>query len=170
MTPEDEALETVDESGRVVGRATRKEVHSDPSLIHRVSHVVVVSSDGRVLLQKRSASKDIQPGRWDTSVGGHLQPGETFEECAARELEEELGLRELESRPLCDYLWRSSRETELVRTFLVRSDGPFERQADEIDEVRFFTREDIERALGTGLCTPNFEEEFRRFAAVVWPG
>ena len=168
--PEDELLEVVDESGRVVGRATRKEVHSDPALIHRVSHVVVVSADGRVLLQKRSMEKDIQPGRWDTSVGGHVQPGETFEDCAARECEEELGLRGLQLRRPYDYLWRSSRETELVGTFLCASDGPFECQPDEIDEVLFFARKKIEGALGTGLFTLNFEEEFRRFAPFVWPG
>ncbi len=167
---DDELLEIVEASGRVIGRAERKELHSNPSLIHKVSHVVVVSSDGRVLLQKRSMSKDIQPGRWDTSVGGHVLPGESFEACASRESEEELGLCEAELKPFYDYLWRSSRETELVRTFLARSDGPFEFLPDEIDEVRFYARAEIERALGTGLFTPNFEEEFRRFAPVVWPG
>ncbi len=67
---------------RVIGRAARGECHGNPALVHAVARVHVVDRAGRLLLQKRSAAKDIQPGRWDTAVGGHLQPGEDAETAA----------------------------------------------------------------------------------------
>jgi len=66
--------------------------HGNPALVHRAVHVLVVNAAGELLLQKRSARKDIQPGKWDTSVGGHLEPGESYFAAALREMREELGL------------------------------------------------------------------------------
>ena len=82
---------------RVIGRATRGECHTDKSLIHAVTRIHVWDPQGRLLLQLRSASKDIQPGKWDMAVGGHLLPGEAAEAAARREMREELGV---EARPL----------------------------------------------------------------------
>ena len=67
-------------------RVARSECHRNPGLIHRAVHVFVLDGAGRIYLQKRAGSKDIQPGRWDTSVGGHLVPGESYEQGAAREM------------------------------------------------------------------------------------
>ena len=75
-----EYLDIFDETGKKVGCALRSECHGNPSLLHRTSHVVVFHpEDGKLLLQKRTMNKDIQPGKWDTAVGGHLAPGESFE-------------------------------------------------------------------------------------------
>ncbi len=89
-----EWFDIVDENDRVICQAPRSVCHGDPSLIHRVAHVLVFNRRGQLLLQKRSRSKDIQPGRWDTSVGGHLDPGEDYLEAAYREMREELGISE----------------------------------------------------------------------------
>ncbi len=70
-----ELFDLIDEAGRVVGRATREECHRNPSLVHRAVHVLVFGSRGDLYLQKRAPTKDVQPGRWDTSVGGHLALG-----------------------------------------------------------------------------------------------
>ncbi len=163
MTGGEEIFEVVDEQGRPVGRAPRSLCHRDPGLIHRAVHVFVFDSDGRIYLQKRGHDKDIQPGRWDTSVGGHLAPGETYAQGAAREMKEELGL---EGRPrfLYRYLWRTERETELVETFLLETDDPPRPDPSEIDEGRFFSPPEIgELLLGEGV-TPNLREELRRLA------
>lgn len=87
-----EYLDIIDESGRIIGQATRAECHTNSSLAHRTVHVLVFNSRGELFLQKRSINKDIQPGKWDTSVGGHLNLGETFHQAVQREIKEELGI------------------------------------------------------------------------------
>jgi len=166
-TSGDEIFEIVDEDNKVIGTARRAECHGNPALIHRTSHVVVFNPDGRVLLQRRSHLKDIQPGKWDTAVGGHLDPGEDFETAARREMQEELGLpSELELQYLFDAKIRNQVESENTRVFGAVYAGPFNYPDDEIDEVRFFTAAELrDAAIRTGF-TPNLlkeiDELFRR--------
>ena len=171
-----EYFDIVDESGRVVGRALREVCHGDPSLVHRSVHIYVFNRRGEILLQLRSKHKDIQPGRWDTSVGGHLDAGEDYEGAARRELSEELGI-DLDTSEagsgsgggsatgleyLFDVRIRNEIESENARVYAFRAEGPFDYAAEEIDEVRFWRPSDIEAAVGTGKLTPNLEREFLR--------
>jgi len=161
----DELFPIVDEQGQVIGSALRGQVHGNPKLLHPVVHCLVTNSRGELLLQRRSRSKDIQPGRWDTSVGGHVAFGESIERALRREMKEEVGL-ELEETNLTflyRYVHTNPVESELVYTFSYASEGPFVRQVEEIDELRFFGTEELERARGTGMFTPNFEEELARY-------
>lgn len=163
-----ETLEIVDEKGKVIGLASRRACHRNPALLHRVVHVLVVNQEGQILLQKRSSHKDIQPDKWDISVGGHLHPGENYEAAAAREMQEELGI---EGRPLLrlyDYLWRTAIESEQVRTYLCHCSGPFHPDAEEISALAFWPIDGIQQHLGDGTFTPNFEEEFARY--LEWKG
>ncbi|HEY5998757.1 MAG TPA: 50S ribosomal protein L11 methyltransferase [bacterium] len=162
--PAEEIFEVVDEEGCVVGRAPRSACHRDPALLHRVSHVIVVDAAGRIYLQRRPLTKDIQPGKWDTSVGGHLDIGEDHEAGARREMREELGL-EGELRFLYRYLWRTERESELVATYLHVARGEPRPHPGEIDEGRWFTAAEAAALVGRGEATPNLAEELRRLAA-----
>ena len=81
----EEIFTVVDKNDQPVGKATRSEVHGNPKLIHRVSHVLVFNSKGDLFLQKRGLNKDVQPGMWDTSVGGHVDFGEDYKTAALRE-------------------------------------------------------------------------------------
>jgi isopentenyl-diphosphate delta-isomerase type 1 len=155
----EELFDLVDETGRVVGRASRAACHRDPRLLHRAVHVFVFNARGEVFLQRRSRAKDIQPGRWDTSVGGHVAQGETPEEAVQREMAEELGLRDLQPLLLHEYIWRSPVESELVRTYRCSHEGPFSLQQEEIEEGRFFTTAELRGAAGRDLLTPNLEHE-----------
>lgn len=160
----EEIFEIVDEKGRVIGTAPRSRCHGDPSLAHRSVHIFVFNAGGELYLQKRSRRKDVQPGKWDTSVGGHLCPGESYLTAAIRELEEELGVKvsSPESLKLLHfYIWRTSIETEHVETYQLVYDGPFSLHPDEIEEGRFWTREAIRDSIGTGAFTPNLEHELR---------
>jgi isopentenyl-diphosphate delta-isomerase type 1 len=158
----EEIFETVDEDGNVIGRATRSQVHADKSLIHRSVHVHVFDNKGRLFVQKRAAGKDVQPGKWDTSVGGHVDAGESVEQAALREMAEELGIEGASPRFLYRYLWRSPVETELVHTFGVVWNKKITLLESELDDGRFWEPEEIEAALGSGIFTPNFEVEFKK--------
>ena len=164
---EAELLEVVDEAGRVLGLAPRSQCHGNPALAHRAVHVFVRDGARRVFLQKRSLRKRIQPGKWDTSVGGHVDPGESYERAAVRELQEELGVDLItpgeQSRLVHrhDYVWRTSIETELVRTFELICDGPFRLHPDEIDDGRFWTVAELCAAVGQGVLTANLEHELQ---------
>ena len=86
MKEKTELLEIVDSEGKVIGIAPRFQIHGNPSLMHRVIHILLFNKKGELLLQKRSMDKDVAPGKWDTSVGGHVDPGEELPAAAAREM------------------------------------------------------------------------------------
>ena len=88
-----ELLDILDSKGEIIGKATRDECHNGSFLLHSVVHVFVFNDSGQLLLQKRSKNKEIQPGKWDTSVGGHISSDETLLQALERETEEELGIR-----------------------------------------------------------------------------
>lgn len=163
----DEWFDLIDRNGRVTGKALRDVCHQHPGLIHQAVHVIVTNARGELFLQKRSPAKDIQPGKWDTSVGGHLQPGEATEAGARRELAEELGVTADELAPAYRYLWKSDRETERISAFTVRHEGPFSLDPQEISEGRFWTIPEIERDLSPEIFTEQFVSEFPRMKKVL---
>jgi 16S rRNA (adenine1518-N6/adenine1519-N6)-dimethyltransferase len=89
---DNELLEIVDEQDRVTGTATRKEIHRQ-GLMHRAVHIFVFNARGKIYVQRRSSAKDRHPLKLDSSAAGHVDPGETYEQTAVRELQEELGIR-----------------------------------------------------------------------------
>lgn len=163
LSCEKEILEVVDKRGCVVGAAPRKGVHGDNRLLHRVVHVLVCDSKNRLLLQKRSRSKRVAPGKWDTSVGGHVDCGESIEAAMYREMEEELGIRPQSLQFAYQYIHSNDFESELVFTYTCQYEGLIVFNPEEIDAVKFWGMKEIEDHLGKGVLSDNFEEEFRRY-------
>jgi len=156
----EEWVPLVDEEGKIIGKATRKEVHNGPGKLHPVIHLHLFNSKGEIYLQKRSMLKDTQPGKWDTSVGGHVDLGETIEQALLRETAEELNITGIQPVPLAKYKWESSVESELVFSFtaLYNANPVFNKK--ELDDGRFWSLEEIRNNLGKEVFTPNFEYEF----------
>lgn len=159
----EEILEIVDENGKALRLAPRSDIHGNPSLLHKVVHVLVFNDAGELLLQKRSMNKDVAPGKWDTSVGGHIPAAEDLIEAAKREMEEELGIISEDIKPLYSYIHSNSYESELVYTHLCMHNGPFSFNREEIDEVKFWSIEDIKRVMGQGILSDNFESEINKY-------
>lgn len=153
-----ELFPVVDPTGAVVGSATRGECHGGSMLLHPVVHLHLFNSRGELYLQRRPEWKDIQPGRWDTAVGGHVDYGETVAEALRREVREELGITDFTPGLVAVYVFRSERECELVYVHRTVYDGPVA-PSDELDGGRFWSRDEVLENLGKGVFTPNFEGE-----------
>jgi len=160
---DDEILEIVDKDGKVIGRASRAELHRNPGLLHRVVHVLVFDPSGRLLLQRRSMTKDTAPGKWDTSVGGHVAAGEETMAAAGREMREELGISGIPMDFVHTYIYSNMKESELVTTYSCVYEGEIRFDKEEIDEVAYWEMEKIAAATGSGVFSGQFEAEIRRY-------
>ena len=158
----EERFPIVDEEGHVTGVATRGECHSGSKLLHPVVHLHVFNSKGDIYLQRRPDWKDIQPGKWDTAVGGHVDYGETPEEALLREVREELGITDFTPKFIDKYVFESKRERELVYVHATVYDGVISPSTEELDGGRFWTVQEIADAMGRDILTPNFESEYKR--------
>ncbi len=148
-------------SGLVVGRSTREYCHSGAKPLHPVIHIHIIDRYSRIYLQKRSMKKDIQPGKWDTAVGGHVSYGETLMEAVYREAYEELKFTDFNPVYLESYEFESQIEKEMVNVFAVVGTYDLQPDHDEVDEGRWWELSDIDANLGKGVFTPNFESEFQ---------
>ena len=158
-----ELFPIVDEQGNVLGKILRGQAHDGRKVLHPVIHLHLFNSKGELYLQRRPDWKPIQPGKWDTAVGGHISYGETVEEAFRREVMEELGIKVDNPTPMGRYVFESNVEKELVNVFKTVYDGPVNPSKDELAGGRFWTMQEIKDALGKGILTPNFESEFRKF-------
>jgi isopentenyldiphosphate isomerase len=159
----EEIFDVVNEYDEVVGHKPRGEVHR-LGLMHRAVHVLVFNARGEVFLQKRSMSKDRQPGLWDSSASGHVDTGETYDACAVRELQEEIGLR-LSGAPKRLFKLPASIETDQEHVWIYRcgAEGPFVLHPEEIERGGWFAVEAINHWM------KEKPEEFASALLAIWP-
>lgn len=150
-----ELLDIVDATDKVIGRGRNDMIHA-LHLAHRGIHVFVMSSGGDLLVQRRALGKQTYPGFLDVSVGGQVRAGETYEEAAARELDEELGCGKAELVYLADYDAFSVRQREKRRVFLHTCDGPFILAEDEVASVVWIKPNELTWRLEAELVTHGF--------------
>jgi 8-oxo-dGTP pyrophosphatase MutT (NUDIX family) len=149
----EELVDIVDDDDNVITTVTRSEMRSR-RLQHRSVGIAVISTDGRLLIHRRSLAKDIWPGWWDIAAGGVVAAGETYEEAARRELEEELGVEgELEFLGQSRYV--DDDVAEMCRGYRLVHDGPFEFSDGEVREVRWVTFAELEGLRTTHSFLPD---------------
>ena len=157
----EEMFPIVDENGNIISAATRGECHNGSRLLHPVVHLHVFNFKGEIYLQKRPVWKDIQPGKWDTAVGGHVDLGENVEQALIREVQEELGITDFIPEQVSQYVYDSVRERELVFVYKTIYDKEITPSA-ETDGGRFWTMNEIKDNIGKDVFTPNFESEIKK--------
>ena len=88
----DQWLTLVDEQGEPLRAETRAAAHSGDGLLHRAFSIYLFDRRGRLLLQRRSATKQLWPLYWSNSCCSHPRWGEDVAVVAPRRLQEELGV------------------------------------------------------------------------------
>ncbi len=160
MDNQRELFPVVDEDGNVTGSISRRHAHDGTKILHPVVHLHLFNSEGQLFLQERPQWKDIQPGKWDTATGGHVDYGEEVTDALTREVREELGVTDFTPEYLGKYIFESKRERELVYVYKTVYDGEVCPNPDELAGGRFFSRNEILEKIGKEFFTPNFEEEY----------
>ncbi len=160
-TTDSEVLSVVDQFDRVIGQRTRSEIHG-LGLRHRAVHLLVFDTAGRLFLQKRSDFKDINPGLWDSSAAGHVNAGETYDECVVREMREELGVS-CKLPPELLFRLPAAPETgmEFCQVYRLEHSGPFDLNAEEIADGCWYTAEKMDKWVVSG-------EEITTTFQLIW--
>jgi len=154
-------LPIFDEDDQQIGEAMLEEI-LNKGLLHRVIHVIIEDENGRVLLQKRSMNVRTDPGAWDFSVGGYVDPGENYEQSAVRELSEELGLKNVKLESLGVHRQNLKIHELNVKRFsgdfrvVVSPDTEFAIDPEETSEVRWFTVAELEKLVSDRDNIPDF--------------
>lgn len=156
-----EYFPVVEPNGLVVARAAREYCHSGAKPLHPVVHLHIIDRFSRIYLQKRPLSKKIQPGKWDTAVGGHVSYGEHLLEALYRESSEELGFSEFNPIHIVTYEFESEVEKELINVYAAVGHYELKPDPEELDGGQWWELADIDEGIGKGIFTPNFESEFQ---------
>ena len=140
-----EIFDVVNSEDQVIDRKTRAEVHRD-NLLHRSVHAIVMNDNGEVFLQLRAPHRDNNPNLWDSSVAGHLQSGETYDQAMVREVQEEIGIQ-LNSTPQRLFKLQASAQTDYEFCWIYQfvHNGPFEIDTHEAVEGRWFHTTELDR-------------------------
>lgn len=163
----EEMLPVVTASGLVTGQMRRSYAHGGSKLLHPVVHLHVINRSGELYLQRRSLLKRTFPGFWDTAVGGHVGYGEYPQESLYREAAEEIGLYDFNPVFLDSYLFENEREKELIFAWAAVGDFDIDPDSTEVLEGRWWTEKEILDASGKDILTPQFEQEYLRFARAL---
>jgi len=148
-----ENLDIVNEKNEVISKEDREIAH-EKHLLHRAIHIIILNSKNQILLQLRKSTKKQYPLYWDGSVAGHVSSGETVEECAYKEMKEEIGIK-TNLVLIGKFIINNDIEHEMVSVFFGRSDGPFSFDEEEIENAKFFDVEKLKIEAENMKTTPH---------------
>ncbi|MER5611520.1 NUDIX domain-containing protein [Streptomyces sp. NPDC002215] len=165
MTPSDEILDIVDENDVVVGQAPRGEATAR-GLRHRCAFIEVRDAEGRLFVHRRTPGKLVFPSHYDMFVGGVVGAGESYDEAALREAEEELGVSGLpRPEPLFKFLYETPEHSWWSYVYQVRCELPVDPQVEEVDWYAFLTDDELARRIGDREWVPDGLEAYQRLRA-----
>lgn len=142
-------IAVVNDSDEVIGQATYQQVYNQ-LLSCRIVHVLIFNDQEEMVLQLRSKNKFFCPGHWSTSVGGHVQPGENYEEAALREFTEELGTNTAINLLGNDIYSEEGKPKKFLAAYKTIFNGPFEINPEEVEKVEYFSLKEIQKMINEG--------------------
>ncbi len=151
--PGDELVDVIDDAGRTIRVVTRREMRKQ-RLPHRCVYVLVFNSQGQLLIHQRTDTKDVYPAHWDVAVGGVLAAGESFDDGARREGQEELGV-EVSPVPLFPFRYEDASTVVQANVYRVVHDGPFRFQPEEVVRGEFVRLADLPRLVARHAFCPD---------------
>ncbi|MET7871628.1 NUDIX domain-containing protein [Streptomyces cyaneofuscatus] len=162
MTPSEEILDIVDENDEVIGQAPRGEATAR-GLRHRCVFIEARDAQGRLFVHRRTATKLVFPSHYDMFVGGVVGAGESYDEAALREAEEELGVSGLPvPEPLFRFLYTDEKHSWWSAVYQVRCELPVAPQVEEVAWHTFLDERELEERLGEWPWVPDGVEAYRR--------
>ena len=162
MDPRDEIIQIVDRDNNEKGSAPRHEMRAK-GLPHRAAYILVFNSSGKLFVQKRTMSKDIYPGYYDIAAGGVVLAGETYDESAQRELEEELGVRDAVLTPHFTFQYEDGKNLVWGRVYSCIHDGELTLQAEEVESGFFAAPDEVIALSKEEAFTPDCIYVLKRF-------
>ena len=154
MNPNNEQVAIVDNKNRVTGSAPRHTMRAR-GLIHRATYILVFNTKGEIFVQERTMSKDIYPGYFDVATGGVVLDGESYKESAARELAEELGVKNVPLQSHFDFFHEDKKNKVWGRLFSCQYDGPVILQAEEVADGFFMAVAEVIKMAESRPFTPD---------------
>ena len=165
MDTADELVIIVDKENNEVEVVPRREMRSG-RLRHRATYILVFNAKGELFVQKRTQTKDVFPGYYDIAAGGVVLAGESYEEGAVRELEEELGIRETPLTSLFDFYYEDEHIRLWGRAFSCTFDGELVLQEEEVESGEFMEVDEVFRLATTEQFTPDCLYVLKRYLEV----
>lgn len=140
-------IQFVDINDEPIGGGTKDEAY-EKGIRRRIIRIFLRNSRGEILLQKRAANVPFGAGKWDDSVAGHVDEGETYLEAAARETQEEIGVVGLELTEVGYYYKEDSVESKgwkgFQRVYIADYDGDVVPNPVEISEIRWIQPDELD--------------------------
>ncbi len=155
-----ELFPIVNKNGNFLGSMSRGHAHDGSKELHPVVHLHIFNNLNEIYLQQRPKWKDIQPGKWDTACGGHVDLGEHIEEALYREVREELSINNFTPKFVTAYAYESDTEYELINIYFCQYDEKIIPNKEELSNGKFWSVNKIMENIGKEILTPNFENEF----------
>ncbi len=161
--PGEEIIQIVDRDNLEVEALPRR-IMREQGLIHRACYILVFNEKQELFLQKRTDTKDVYPSCWDVAAGGVVLAGESYEESAARELAEELGVDGVSLTTLFDQYFEKDTNRVWGRIFSCIHNGPFQLQKEEVACGSFMSVAEIFKLSEKENFTPDGIDMLRKIA------
>ena len=157
-----EIVVIVDKDNQIIGSAPRAEMRAK-SLAHRATYILVLNQKGELFVHKRTMTKDVCPGFYDVVAGGVVLAGESYEQSAVREIEEELGIRDIPLSTLFDFYYEDPKSSVWGRAFSCEYNGEMILQEEEIESGEFMPVEKIIKMATREPFTPDGMYVLKRY-------